>query len=81
MDPTLKRFSTALSCSLFAKKTTKSSFSKIKFDLGIITLFFLTIAPILISSGNSESLIFLFKSSDFSNIFAYINSYSPSNKE
>ena len=34
-------FSTAFNCSLFAKKTTKSSFSNTKFDLGIII--FLTV--------------------------------------
>ena len=52
-----------------------------KLDLGIITLSFLTIAPILISSGKLESLIFLFNNSDFSKILASMNSYSPSSKE
>ena len=46
-----------------------------------MTLSFLTIAPILISSGRFESLIFLFNNSDFSKIFASINSYSPSSNE
>ena len=50
-------------------------------SFGIVFLSFLIIAPILISSGRLESLIFLFINSDFSEIFASINSYSPSNKE
>ena len=76
----LKIFSTAFNCSLFAKKTTDHLFQKIKFDLGIITWFFLTTAPILISSGKFASLIFLFINSDFSKILASINSYSPSKR-
>ena len=52
-----------------------------KSDLGIITLSALNTAPILICSGKLESLIDLFSSSDFSNISASINSYSPSNNE
>ena len=73
--------STALSSSLLARNTTKSSFSKMKFDFGIVTLSFLIIAPILISSGKFESRICLFTNSDFSEILASINSYSPSKRE
>ena len=57
------------------KTTTTSSFSNINFELGIITLFFLTIAPILTSSGRFESLIDLLTNSDVSKIFASKNSY------
>ena len=71
MTPKLNIFSTALSSSLLARKTTKS-FSKIKFDLGIITASFLIIAPILISSGKLDSLIFLLINSDLSEIFASV---------
>ena len=80
-EATLNIFSTSFKCSLFAKKTTKSSFSNIKSDRGIITFSFLTIAPTLICSGNSESFIALFNKSDLSKISAYINSYSPSKSE
>ena len=73
--------STDLSSSLLARNTTKSFFSKMKLDFGIITLSSLIIAPILISSGKFESLICLFTNSDFSEILAYMNSYSPSKTE
>ena len=61
--PKLKILSTAFSSSLLAKNTTRSFFSKIKLDLGIITLSFRIIAPILISSGKFESRIFLLTNS------------------
>ena len=67
--------------SMIEVNITKSFFSNEKSDLGIKTLFFLTIAPTLIFSGKFASLIFLFNKSDFSKISASINSYSPSNKE
>ena len=58
-------------------KTTVSSFLKTKFDLGIITFFSLSIAPILSSSGKFAFLISLLISSEVSIISASMTSYSP----
>ena len=49
----------------------------LEFDLGINTLSFLKIAPILISSGKFEFFNSLFINSDVSMISASITSYSP----
>ena len=50
-------------------------------SFGVVFLSFLIIAPIRISSGRLASRIFLFINSDFSEILASINSYSPSKRE
>ena len=75
-----KMLSTSFSCSLLARKTTRSSFSKIKFDLGIITQIFSDDCSYSDIFCKFESLILL-SNSDFSKIFASINSYSPSSNE
>ena len=73
--------STSFNSSLLARNITRSSFSKIKSDLGITTLLALKTAPILISSGKFDSFKDLLSSSDYSKISASINSYSPSSTE
>ena len=70
-------FSTTDNWSRLARKTTISSFLKIKFDLGIIMSLSLNIAPILISSGKFDFLSSLFINSEVSIISASITSYSP----